>query len=160
MYTLKPTLWKIRRTIIFSRYWRKITFACKFHFFERLKSVRNDLKLSSHSPMDRMKKKSVSLIKYNIKVTCAFKWARKLTRKTVFYESAKCVPCNIRKCTHNGFVSDLLWPKSKVNTLYLITFKSAMFCRINNSSNEYNHDTFPPSIMRVSGKIKVSCSWI
>ena len=75
MYTLKPTLWKRRRTIIFSRYWRKITFACKFRFFERLKSVRNDLKLSSHSPMDRMKKKSESLIKYYIKVTCAIKWA-------------------------------------------------------------------------------------
>ena len=35
-------------------------------------------------------------------------WARKLPRKTVTYESAKCVPCNTRKCTHNGFVSDLL----------------------------------------------------
>ena len=47
-------------------------------------------------------------MKYYIKVTCAFKWARKLPRKTVTYESAKCVPCNTRKCTHNGFVSDLL----------------------------------------------------
>ena len=59
-------------------------------FFERLKSVRNDLKLSSHSPMAvSLKKKSESLIKYYIKVTCAFKWARKLSRKTVTYESAK-----------------------------------------------------------------------
>ena len=47
-------------------------------------------------------------MKYYIKVTCAFKWARKLPRKTVTYESAKCVSCNTRKCTHNGFVSDLL----------------------------------------------------
>ena len=54
------------------------------------------------------KKKSESLIKYYIKVTCAFKWARKLPRKTVTYESAKCVSCNTRKCTHNRFVSDLL----------------------------------------------------
>ena len=77
-------------------------------FFERLKSVRNDLKLSLHSPMVSLKKKSESLIKYYIKVTCAFKWARKLPRKTVSYESAKCVPCNTRKCIHNGFVSDLL----------------------------------------------------
>ena len=53
-------------------------------------------------------KKSESLIKYYIKVTCALKWARKLPRKTETYESAKCVPCNTRKCTHNGFVSDLL----------------------------------------------------
>ena len=68
-----------------------------FIFFERLKSVRNDLKLSLQS-----------LIKYYIKVTCAFKWARKLPRKTVTYESAKCVPCNTRKCTHDGLVSDLL----------------------------------------------------
>ena len=43
-----------------------------------------------------------------MKVTCAFKRARKLPRKTETYESAKCVPCNTRKCTHNGFVSDLL----------------------------------------------------
>ena len=54
------------------------------------------------------KKESESLIKYYIKVTCALKWARKLPRKTETCESAKCVPCNIRKCTHNGFVSDLL----------------------------------------------------
>ena len=47
-------------------------------------------------------------MKYYIKVTCAFKWARKLPRKTETYASAKCVPCNTRKCTHNGFVSDLL----------------------------------------------------
>ena len=47
-------------------------------------------------------------MKYYIKVTCAFKWARKLPRKTETYESAKCVPCNTRKCTHNGFASDLL----------------------------------------------------
>ena len=47
-------------------------------------------------------------MKYYIKVTCAFKWARKLPRKTVTYESAKCVPCNTRKYTHNGFVSELL----------------------------------------------------
>ena len=47
-------------------------------------------------------------MKYYIKVTCAFKWARKLPRKTETYESAKCVPCNTRKCTHNRFVSDLL----------------------------------------------------
>ena len=39
-----------------------------------------------------------------MKVTCALKWARKLPRKTETYESAKCVPCNTRKCTHNGFV--------------------------------------------------------
>ena len=32
----------------------------------------------------------------------------RLPRKTVTYESAKCVPCNTRKCTDNGFVSDLL----------------------------------------------------
>ena len=100
---------KKRRTIIFSRYWRKIMCASKFYFFERLKSVRNDLKLSLHSPMVSLKKKkSESLMKYYIKVTCAFKWARKLPRKTETYESAKCVPCNTRKCTHNGFVSDLL----------------------------------------------------
>ena len=50
-----------------------------------------------------------SLIKYYIKVTCALKWARKLPRnKTEIYESAKCVPCNTRKCPHNGFVSELL----------------------------------------------------
>ena len=77
-------------------------------FFLRLKSVRNELKLSLHSPMVSLKKKSESLIKYYIKVTCALKWARKLPRKTETYESAKCVPCNTRKCTHNGFVSDLL----------------------------------------------------
>ena len=47
-------------------------------------------------------------MKYYIKVTCAFKWARKLPRKTETYESAKCVPCNTRKCTHNRFVRDLL----------------------------------------------------
>ena len=47
-------------------------------------------------------------MKYYMKVTCAFKRARKLPRKTETYESAKCVPCNTRKCTHNGFVSDLL----------------------------------------------------
>ena len=47
-------------------------------------------------------------MKYYIKVTCAFNWARKLPRKTETYESAKCVPCNTRNCTHNGFVSDLL----------------------------------------------------
>ena len=107
MYTLSRRCEK-RRIIIFSRHWRKITIACKFHFFERLKSVRNDLKLSLHSPMVSLKKKSESLIKYYIKVTCAFKWARKLPRKTVTYESAKCVSCNTRKCAHNGFVSDLL----------------------------------------------------
>ena len=58
--------------------------------------------------MVSFKKKSESLIKYYIKVTCALKWARKLPRKTETYESAKCVPCNTRKCTHNGFISDLL----------------------------------------------------
>ena len=58
--------------------------------------------------MVSLKKKSESLIKYYIKVTCVLKGARKLTRKTETYESAKCVPCNTRKCTHNGFVSDLL----------------------------------------------------
>ena len=47
-------------------------------------------------------------MKYYIKVTCAFKWARKLPRKTETYESAKCVPGNTRKCTHNGLVSNLL----------------------------------------------------
>ena len=58
--------------------------------------------------MVSLKIKNESLIKYYIKVTCALKWARKLPRKTETYESAKCVPCNTRKCTHNGFVSDLL----------------------------------------------------
>ena len=58
--------------------------------------------------MVSLKKKSESLIKYYIKVTCAFKWARKLPRKRVTYESAKCVSCNTRKCIHNGFVSDSL----------------------------------------------------
>ena len=47
-------------------------------------------------------------MKYYIKVTCPFKRARKLQRKTETYESAKCVPCNTRKCTRNGFLSDLL----------------------------------------------------
>ena len=47
-------------------------------------------------------------MKHYIKVTCAFKWARKLQRKTETYESAKCVPCNTRKCTHNRFVSGIL----------------------------------------------------
>ena len=47
-------------------------------------------------------------MKYYIKVTCAFKWARKLPRKRVTYESAKCVSCKTRKCIHNGFVSDSL----------------------------------------------------
>ena len=47
-------------------------------------------------------------MKYYIKVTCTFKWARKLPRKTETCESAKCVPCNTRKSTHNGFVSDPL----------------------------------------------------
>ena len=47
-------------------------------------------------------------MKYYIKVAYAFKWARELQRKTETYESAKCVPCNTLKCTHNGFVSDLL----------------------------------------------------
>ena len=42
-------------------------------FFERLKSVRNELKLSLHSLMVSLKKKSESLIKYYNKVTCAFK---------------------------------------------------------------------------------------
>ena len=76
-------------------------------FFERLKSVRNDLILSLHSTMVNLKEKSESLIKYYIKVTCAFKWARKWPRKTVSYESAKCVPYNTNECNHNGFVSDL-----------------------------------------------------
>ena len=44
-------------------------------------------------------------MKYYIKVTCASKWVRTLPSKTVTYESAKCVPCNTRKSTHN---SDLL----------------------------------------------------
>ena len=35
----------------------------------------------------------------------SFSWR---CEKTVTYDSAKCVPCNTRKCTHNGFVSDLL----------------------------------------------------
>ena len=107
-WTLQSRLCEKRRIIIFSRHWRKITIVCKVHFFERFKSVRNDLKLSLHSPMVSLKKKSESLIKYYIKVTCAFKWARKLPRKTVTYESVKCVSCKTRKCTHNGFVSDLL----------------------------------------------------
>ena len=34
--------------------------------------------------------------------------SRKLSRKRVTYESATCVSCNTRKCTHNGFLSDLL----------------------------------------------------
>ena len=50
----------------------------------------------------------INNLKYYNKVTCALKWARKLPRKTETYESAKCVPCNTRKCTHNAFVSDLL----------------------------------------------------
>ena len=50
----------------------------------------------------------INNLKYYNKVTCALKWARKLPRKTETYESAKCVPCNTRKCTHNGFVSDIL----------------------------------------------------
>ena len=58
--------------------------------------------------MVSLKKKSESLIKYYIKVTCAFKWAGKLPRKTETYEMAKCVPCNTRKSTHNRFVNDLL----------------------------------------------------
>ena len=58
--------------------------------------------------MVNLKEKSESLIKYYIKVTCAFKWARKWPRKTVSYESAKCVPYNTSECNHNGFVSDLL----------------------------------------------------
>ena len=114
-------------------------------FFERLKSVRNDLKLSLHSPMVSLKKKSESLIKYYIKVTCAFKWARKLPRKTETYESAKCVPCNTRKCTHNGFVSDLLkwalkcrfyatgpWTLSciKIYVLLCLTANICTFCRV------------------------------
>ena len=45
---------------------------------------------------------------YNIKVTCVLKGARKLPRKTGTYESAKCVPCNTRKFTYNGFERDLL----------------------------------------------------
>ena len=49
---------------------------------------------------------------------------------------------------------DILNPKSKVNTLYLIAFKSAMFCRINSSSSESWFFSFPPSIIRVSGKTK------
>ena len=54
-------------------------------------------------------------MKYYIKVTCAFKRDRKLPRKTETYESAKCVPCNTRKCTHNGFLSDLLkWALKQV----------------------------------------------
>ena len=67
-------------------------------FFERLKSVRNDLKLSLHSPMVSLKKKSASLIKYYIKVTCAFTWARKLPRKTVTYESAYDFASYGRRC--------------------------------------------------------------
>ena len=84
--------------------------------------------------MVSLKKKSESLIKYYIKVTCALKWARKLPRKTETYESAKCVPCNTRKCTHNGFVSDLLkWalkcrfyatgPRPFVATLWTLSIK-------------------------------------
>ena len=42
-------------------------------FFERFKSVGNDLRLSLHSPMVSLKKESESLIKYYIKVTCALK---------------------------------------------------------------------------------------
>ena len=41
-----------------------------------------------------------------VAITTSCDW--QLPRKTVTYESAKCVPCNTRKCTHNGFVSDLL----------------------------------------------------
>ena len=77
-------------------------------FFEKLKSVRNDFLTFFTLTDGCLKKKSESLIKYYINVTCALKRARKLPRKTVTYESAKCVPCNTRKCTHNGFVSDLL----------------------------------------------------
>ena len=49
---------------------------------------------------------------------------------------------------------DILNPKSKTNTLYLIAFKSVMFCRINTSSSESWYFSFPPSIVRVSGKTK------
>ena len=96
--TLKGRLCEKRRTIILSRYWRKIS------FFERLKSVRKRLLTFFTLTDGYLKKKGESLIKHYIKVTCALKWARKLPRK----ESAKCVPCSTRKCTHNGFVSDLL----------------------------------------------------
>ena len=107
--TLKGlTLWKMKNNCHFQKILKKNNVCMQISFFERLKSVRNDLKLSLHSPMVSLKKKSESLIKYYIKVTCVLKGARKLTRKTETYESAKCVPCNTRKCTHNGFVSDRL----------------------------------------------------
>ena len=118
--TLKSRLCeKRRRIIIFSRQWRKITIACKFHFFERLKSVRNYLKLSLHKPMVSLKKRSEPLIKYYFKVTCAFKWARKLPRKTVTWGSAKCVSCNTRKCTHNGTLFPTLEHFSQVRLEHL-----------------------------------------
>ena len=50
----------------------------------------------------------INNLKYYNKVTRVLKWACKLARKTETYESARYVPCNTRKCTHNGFVSDLL----------------------------------------------------
>ena len=46
----------------------------------------------------------------------------------------------------------ILDPKSKVNDWYLITFNSAIVCRVNNSSNESRY--FYPSIIRVCGKTK------
>ena len=79
-------------------------------FVERLKSVRNDLKLSLHSPMVSLKKKEsvINKVRYQSYACLSLSEPVRLPRKTVTYESAKCVPCNTRKCTHNGFVSDLL----------------------------------------------------
>ena len=44
----------------------------------------------------------INNLKYYNKVTRVLKWACKLPRKTETYESAKYVPFNTRKCTHNG----------------------------------------------------------
>ena len=57
-----------------------------------------------------LKKLSKSLIMCNIKVTCALKWACKLSPKTLTYANVisafHATPIRVR--THNGFVSDLL----------------------------------------------------
>ena len=141
MYTLKPTLWKKEEELSFSvDIEEKQRLHANFIFLERLKSVRNDLKLSLHSPMVSLKKKkSESLMKYYMKVTCAFKRARKLPRKTETYESAKCVPCNTRKCTHNGFVSDLL--------------KWVLKCRF------YRSQRHIPTMTKVSARAYVYRGW-
>ena len=87
-------------------------------------------------------------MKYYIKATCVFKWARKLPRETVTYESAKCVPCNTRKYTHNGFVSEpLKWalkcrfyatgPSSSINSVRLHFRKREE--KIQNNDNKFEN---------------------